>query len=131
MKNRIIGGLIALTLLAGAAGAWAQAQKQEAKAMPAKAQMTERTGMIQVLKADPSKHEKYDTVLLMERAGAEPIKLLPGKDKKAFKPLEKLDGKIVVVKGEYLEPNPPKYPMAAIKVVSVTESKGAPAAAKK
>ncbi|MDD5208411.1 MAG: hypothetical protein PHV36_03430 [Elusimicrobiales bacterium] len=124
MKNRILGGFIALTLLAGTAGAWAQAQKQEKKT-----ELTEKTGVISVQKADPKKNEKYDTILL--KAGEESIKLLPGADKKVFKPLEKLAGKTVTVKGEYLPPNPPKYPLAALKVASFAEVKAAPAAAKK
>ncbi len=124
MKNRIIGGIIALGLLAVAAGAWAQA-KPEAK----KPVIVEKTGVIEIIKADPAKHEKYDTILL--KAGEESIKLLPGADKKVFKPLEKMAGKTVTVKGEFLPPNPPKYPLAAIKVQSVVEAKAAAAPAKK
>lgn len=121
MKNRIIGGFIALAILAGAAGAWAaEGKKQEKK--PA---LTEKTGVVEVQKADAAKKEKYDTVLL--KAADESIKLLPGKDKKVFQPLEKLAGKTVTVKGEYLTPKPPKYPLAALKVESFVEVK-APAA---
>jgi hypothetical protein len=120
MKNKIIGGFIAFALLAVAAGAWAEGKKTEKKP-----ELTEKTGVIQIVKADPAKNEKYDTVLL--KAGDETIKLIPGKDKKVFKPLEKLDGKTVTVKGEYLPPNPPKYPLAALKVHSFGEVKAAAA----
>lgn len=122
MKNRIIGGFIALAILAGAAGAWAaEAKKQENKP-----QLVEKTGVISIQKADAAKKEKYDTVLL--KAGDESIKLLPGMDKKIFKPLEKMDGKTITVKGEYLTPKPPKYPLAALKVHSVTTDVKLPAA---
>ena len=126
MKNKILGGFIALTLLAGAAGAWAEAPKQEKKAEEKKVEMTEQTGVITILKADAAKKEKYDTVML--KAGEENIRLIPGTDKKAFKPLEKLGGKTVTVKGQYLPPNPPKYPLAAMKVASFIVVKPAPVA---
>lgn len=116
MKNKIFGGFIAFTLLAGAAGAWAQAPEK-------KPELVEKTGAIEIIKADPAKNEKFDTILL--KAGEETIKLLPNKDKKAFKPLEKMAGKNVTVKGEFLPPNPPKYPLAAIKVNACNEVKEA------
>jgi hypothetical protein len=116
MKNKIFGGFIAFALLAGAAGAWAQAPEK-------KPELVEKTGAIEIIKADAAKNEKFDTILL--KAGEETIKLLPNKDKKAFKPLEKLAGKTVTVKGEFLPPNPPKYPLAAIKVNACTEVKAA------
>lgn len=124
MKNKILGGFIAFTLLAGAAGAWAQAPEK-------KPELVEKTGVIEIVKADAAKNEKFDTILL--KAGEETIKLIPNKDKKAFKPLEKMAGKNVTVKGEYLPPNPPKYPLAAIKVNACAEAKAAkkPAAAAK
>ncbi|OGR81028.1 MAG: hypothetical protein A2X32_08785 [Elusimicrobia bacterium GWC2_64_44] len=112
MKNKLFGGFIALALLAGAAGAWAQTQGK-------KPELVEKTGVIQIQKADAAKNEKYDTIML--KVGEESIKLLPSKDKKVFKPLEKLDGKTITVKGEYLPPNPPKYPLAAIKVLSINK----------
>ena len=116
MKNKILGGLAVCTLLAAAAVA-APAQKSPAK----RPELTEKTGVIQIQKADKAKKEKYDTVLL--KVGEETIKLIPGRDKKAFKPLEKLDGKTVKVTGEWLSPKPPKYPLAAMKVESFTEVK--------
>lgn len=119
MKNRIIGAFVAFAVLAGAAGAWAEGKAK------AKAELVEKTGVIEIQKADEAKKEKYDTILL--KAGEEVIKLLPGKDKKAFKGLEKLGGKTVTVTGEYLPPNPPKYPLAAIKVQTFAVVK-APAA---
>lgn len=134
MKNRTFICALALTLLAGGVhGVWAQAKapekakkevKQEVKkeaAKEVKKELVEKSGVIQIIKADAAKQEKYDTILL--KAGDETIKLLPGKDKKLFKPLEKLDGKTVAVKGEFLPPNPPKYPLAAMKVASFTEVK--------
>jgi hypothetical protein len=121
MKNKIFGGLLAVTLLASA-GAWAQ-DKAQAK----KPELVEKTGVVAVQKADQAKHEKYDTITI--KVGDESIKLLPGKDKKAFQPLEKMAGKTVTVKGEYLPANPPKYPLAAIKVTSVKEVKEAKAPA--
>lgn len=122
MKNRILGCCIALTLLAGAGvrGAWAQEK--------AKNEVVTKTGVIEIIKADAAKNEKYDTILL--KIDKETFKLLPGKDKKVFKPLEKLGGKTVTVTGELLPANPPKYPLAAIKVASVAKVK-APAEAPK
>lgn len=114
MKNKILGGFIALALLAVAAGARAQDQAK-------KPELVEKTGVIEIIKADPAKNEKFDTILL--KAGEETIKLIPNKDKKAFKPLEKMAGKNVAVKGEFLPPNPPKYPLAAIKVNACKEVK--------
>lgn len=116
MKNKILGGFIALALLAVAAGARAQDQAK-------KPELVEKTGVIEIIKADPAKNEKFDTILL--KAGEETIKLIPNKDKKAFKPLEKMAGKNVNVKGEFLPPNPPKYPLAAIKVNACKEVKEA------
>ncbi len=114
MKNKLVSCSLALSLLAGAGvlGAWAQAK--------AKPQMVEKTGVIETIKADAAKKEKYDTILL--KVGDETFKLLPGEDKKAFKPLEKLGGKTVTVTGQLLPANPPKYPLAAIKVASVLEA---------
>ncbi|MGD9642604.1 MAG: hypothetical protein AB7V08_07675 [Elusimicrobiales bacterium] len=114
MKNKIFGGLIAFTLLAVAAGARAQDQAK-------KPELVEKTGVVEIVKADAAKNEKFDTILL--KAGEETIKLLPSKDKKAFKPLEKMAGKTITVKGEFLPPNPPKYPLAAIKVKACKEVK--------
>ncbi|HBE88730.1 MAG TPA: hypothetical protein DDW67_06275 [Elusimicrobia bacterium] len=116
MKRRILGGSIAFALLAVAAGARAEAPVK-------KTELVEKTGVIEIIKADAAKNEKFDTILL--KSGEEAIKLLPGKDKKAFKPLEKMAGKTVTVKGEFLPPNPPKYPLAAIKVSACAEVKEA------
>lgn len=121
MKNKIFGGLTVLVLLAGAV--WAEAPKAEKKPV-----LAEKTGVLSVQKADAEKNEKYDTILL--KAGEESIKLLPGPDKKVFKPLDKMAGKTIAVKGEYLTPKPPKYPLAALKVHSFSEIKTAPAAKK-
>jgi len=120
MKNKLFTCSLSLALLAGAGvlGAWAQAK--------AKPQLVEKTGVIEIIKADAAKKEKYDTILL--QVGEETFKLLPGADKKAFKPLGKLAGKTVTVTGQLLPANPPKYPLAAIKVATVTEAM-APAAA--
>jgi len=126
--NKILGSFLALALIAGGAAAWAEAPKQEKKAEEKKVELTEKTGVISITKADAAKQEKYDTIML--KAGEESIKLLPGADKKAFKPLEKMAGKTVTVKGEYLTPKPPKYPLGALKVESVVEAKAAPAAKK-
>lgn len=124
MKNKILSGGIAFTLLAGVLvlGARAQKETKEERAL------TEKTGIIEVMKADPAKKEKYNTVLL--KVGEETIKLLPGKEnKKEFKNLETLAGKNVAVKGTLLPANPPKYPLAALKVASFAEIKAAKPAA--
>ena len=93
-------------------------------------QMKEVTGAIEIVKADLAKKEKYDTVLL--KVDKETYKLIPAKDKKLFKELESLGGKTVRVNGEVLPANPPRYPLAAIKVntFSVVEAP-APAPKKK
>ncbi|MBI5744346.1 MAG: hypothetical protein HY952_07340 [Elusimicrobia bacterium] len=114
--KKIFGGLVMASLLAGAASA--QAPKQEKKA-----ELVEKTGVVQVQKADTAKKEKYDTVLLV--VGADSIKLLPGKDKKSFKTLEGMAGKTITVLGEFLPARPPKYPLAALKVESFSEAKPA------
>jgi len=116
MKNKLFTCSLSLVLLAGAGvlGAWAQ---EKAKA---KFELVEKQGVIEVIKANPANKEKYDTILL--KVGEETFKLLPGEDKKAFKPLGKLDGKTVTVTGRLLPANPPKYPLAAIKVASVLEA---------
>ena len=128
MKNRILTYCIAIVLMTGAGVLGARAQ-EKAKAKPEvkkpAVEMVEKTGTIEIKKADETKNEKYDTILL--KVGDETIKLLPGKDKKTFKPLAKLGGKEVIVKGEFLPPNPPKYPLAALKVASVKAKPAAPA----
>lgn len=120
MKNGLIAGFLALGLLAGGAAA-----EEKAKG---KAELVEKTGAIEIIKADAAKNEKYDTILL--KAGEETIKLLPGADKKAFKPLEKMAGKTVTVSGEYLTAKPPKYPLPALKVAAAAEAKPAKPAKK-
>lgn len=115
MKRKIFSCCIAFTLLAGAGITSALAQAK------AKNETVTKTGAIEVKKADAAKKEKFDTVLL--KVGEITYKLLPGRDnKKAFKTLEKLGGKTVTVSGELLPANPPKYPLAAIKVASFTEA---------
>lgn len=115
MKRKIFSCCIAFTLLAGAGITSALAQAK------AKNETVTKTGTIEVKKADAAKKEKFDTVLL--KVGEITYKLLPGRDnKKAFKTLEKLGGKTVTVSGELLPANPPKYPLAAIKVASFTEA---------
>ena len=118
MKNKILISFLAAALLAGAGAIGARAQEK------AKNAVVTKTGVIEIIKADAVKKEKYDTILL--KSAEETFKLLPGSDKKAFKPLEKMAGKTVTVTGELLPANPPKYPLAAIKVATVT--KAAPAA---
>ncbi|HNV72200.1 MAG TPA: hypothetical protein PKO06_21005 [Candidatus Ozemobacteraceae bacterium] len=104
----------------------AKADKEAKKAVVAK-ESVEKTGVIEVVKADAAKKEKYDTVLL--KVGEESFKLIPGKNKKVFKMLEVMAGKNVTVKGTLMPANPPKYPLAAIKVDEYTESTAAPSAA--
>lgn len=79
----------------------------------------ETTGVIEIVKADSAKNEKYDTILL--KAGEITYKLIPNKDKEAFKKLETMAGKTLKVMGLIMPANPPKYPLAAIKVDSFTE----------
>jgi len=124
MNAKILSLCLVFGLTAGAAAATATGADIKAKAK----EMKEVTGVIEIVKADPAKKEKYDTVLLKD--GKVTYKLLPAKDKKLFKGLESLGGKNVLVKGEYMAPKLPKYPLAALKVdsFSVVE-KTAPAAA--
>lgn len=90
-------------------------------AKPAKKDLEtiDTAGVIEVIPADAAKKEKYNTILL--KVGEVTYKLLPGKDKKAFGQLESLAGKTVKVKGSVMPANPPKYPMAAIKVEEFSE----------
>lgn len=120
--------IIALCMVFGLSAAAGAATGADIKAKAK--EMKEVTGTVEVVKADPAKKEKYDTVLLKD--GEVAYKLLPAKDKKLFKGLESLGGKKVLVKGEFLAPNPPKYPLGALKVdsFSVVE-KPAPAPGKK
>ena len=124
MKTRILACGIAFTLLAGGLALSARAQEQTKE----KRDQVEKAGVLEVIKADAAKKEKYSTLLL--KVGEETFKLLPGNDKKLFKGLETLGGKSVTVKGTLLPANPPKYPLAAIKVASFAETgeeKSAPA----
>ncbi|MDD3146972.1 MAG: hypothetical protein PHD82_06685 [Candidatus Riflebacteria bacterium] len=80
----------------------------------------ETSGVLEVIDADASKNEKHKTVLL--KAGEITYRLIPNKDsKELFVKLEAMTGKTVTVKGDLLPANPPKYPLAAIKVTSFTE----------
>ncbi|HCC47196.1 MAG TPA: hypothetical protein DEQ38_03635 [Elusimicrobia bacterium] len=123
MKGKLLAGAIAFSFLLGAGAAMAGETIEKARK-----KSEEKTGTIEVIKADEAKKEKYNTVLL--KVGEETIKLLPGADKKNFKKLETLGGKTVTVKGALLPAHPPKYPLAAIKVDSFKES-AAKAPAKK
>ena len=123
MINKLLACCVALGLLAGAVSVFAAEPGQKTKY-----EIKEVTGVVEIAKADAAKKEKYDTVLLKE--GEKTYKLIPAKDKNMFKKLEALGGKTVMVKGPLLPANPPKYPLAAIKVdsFSVVEAP-APAAA--
>ncbi len=122
MNGKILAFCIGLGLLAGANAA--PDDNLKAKLKP---EMKEVTGVIEIVKADEKKNEKYDTILLKE--GKDTYKLLPGNEKKLFKGLESLGGKNVHVEGIYVAPKLPKYPLAALRVTSfsVVEAK-APAA---
>jgi hypothetical protein len=109
MRNALVLCGIVLFLLAGMSGLFA--------ADNAKAETVTKSGVVEIKKAE--KGEKYDTVML--KAGAEVFKLLPGKDKAEFAKIEALAGKTIEVTGSHLPANPPKYPMAAIKVESFKE----------
>ncbi len=120
---------LAVALVAGCPmGAQAAKPGKEAKAAVVAKEMVEKTGVIEVTPANKEKKEKYSTIVL--KVGEESFKLLPGKNKKVLKMLEEMSGKQVTVKGALMPANPPKYPMAAIKVEEYTEAAGtAPAAA--
>ena len=124
MNKKIFAFCIAI-LLAGANASMGADTKTKAKA-----EMVEKTGILEVQKADTAKKEKYDTILL--KVGEETFKLLPGKApeiKKTFKGLNALGGKEVTVTGELKPANPPKYPLPAIIVETFKETTApAPAA---
>jgi hypothetical protein len=123
MMKKILACCLTFGLLAGAGVAMGADVKTKAKA-----EEVEKVGVIEIVKADAAKKEKYDTVLLT--VGEETFKLIPSKDKKAFKLLESLGGKQVTVKGKLMPAKPPKYPLAAILVESFEETEAAaPAAA--
>lgn len=122
MRSRILACCLAFTFLAGAGVTGAPAQDKT------KRETVTKTGSLEIKEADAKKKEKFNTVLL--KVGEVTYKLLPGRDtKKNFKALEKLGGKTVTVTGELLPANPPKYPLAAIKVASFAEDTAAAAAA--
>ncbi len=121
MKNRTIALAIVFSFLAAAGTAAAGEQSKPQDNARQKMEQVEKAGVIEVIKADPAKQEKYDTVLL--KADKETFKLLPGKDKKLFKPLAGMNGMNITVKGDLVPPKPPKYPLAAIKVASYSEAK--------
>jgi len=126
MNKKIFACCITI-LLAGANAAMGADAKTMAKAV-----FVEKTGVIEVQKADSAKKEKYDTILL--KVGEETFKLLPGKApeiKKTFKGLNALGGKEVTVTGELKPANPPKYPLPAIIVETFKESSDAVPAPKK
>ena len=126
MNKKIFACCITI-LLAGANAAMGADAKTMAKAV-----FVEKTGVIEVQKADTAKKEKYDTILL--KVGEETFKLLPGKApeiKKTFKGLNALGGKEVTVTGELKPANPPKYPLPAIIVETFKESSDAVPAPKK
>jgi hypothetical protein len=123
MNVKILAFCAAFGLLAVANPAFGSETK--AKTMPKPAEVT---GLIEVVKADPAKNEKYDTVLL--KVEKVTYKLLPAKDKKLFKGLESLGGKRVKVSGAVVQPKLPKYPLPALKVESFSVVE-APAPAKK
>ena len=78
----------------------------------------ETSGVIEV--AEPGEGEKHKKVTL--KVGETVYRLIPSKDSKdLFKKLEEMAGKTVKVKGELLPANPPKYPLAAIKVAEFSE----------
>ena len=126
MNKKIFACCITI-LLAGANSSMGAESKTKAKA-----EMVEKTGILEVQKADTAKKEKYDTILL--KVGEETFKLLPGKApeiKKTFKGLNALGGKEVTVTGELKPANPPKYPLPAIIVETFKESSDAVPAPKK
>jgi hypothetical protein len=116
MINKLLACCVALGLLAGAGSAFAAEPEQKTKY-----EIKEVTGVVEIVKADAKKKEKYDTVLLKE--GEKTYKLIPAKDKKLFKELEALGGRKVTVIGTLLPANPPRYPLAALKVESFAEVK--------
>ena len=129
MTARALACCLCVVMLAGANAFCGTEQKAKAKAGVPKAELVEKTGVIEIQKADPAKKEKYNTVLL--KVGEETFKLVPSKAMmKGFKAIEKLGGKTVVVKGNLMPAKPPKYPLAAILVESFSE-KGAGADAGK
>ncbi len=91
-----------------------------------KGEPVEKTGVIEVTPSEGK--QKFPTVTL--KVGADVFKVVPGKGgKNIMKKLEALNGKTVTLKGNLLPANPPKHPMAAIKVESFTEGAvAAPAA---
>jgi|GEM_PF-1763722 len=125
MTKKILACCLTLGLFAAANAALAADAKVKAKP-----EAVEKTGVIEITKADAAKKEKFDTIIL--KVGEEAIKLLPGNTpdhKRAFKGLNDLGGKEVTVTGDLLPANPPKYPMAAIKVSSFKEAAKTPVAA--
>lgn len=78
----------------------------------------ETSGVIEV--AEPGEGEKHKKVTL--KVGEIVYRLIPNKESvDMFKKLEEMAGKTVKVKGELLPANPPKYPLAAIKVAEFSE----------
>ncbi|MBF0502207.1 MAG: hypothetical protein HQM09_18850 [Candidatus Riflebacteria bacterium] len=128
MKKLFLVTGIALALIFAPAASFAakpakDVVKEVAKdAVKDKAEV-EKTGMVE-LKAKTGT-EKHDTITL--KVGTEVFKLLPGGDKGVWQKLEKMAGKEITIKGDLL-PADATHPMAAIKVKSMIEAKGAAAA---
>ena len=122
----VVGLAVALVAGCPVVSQAAKADK-DAKKVVVATEAVEKTGVLEVIPADKAKNEKFNTVLL--KVGADTFKLLPGKNKNVLKMLEEMTGKEVTVKGDMMAANPPKYPMAAIKVSEYTEKVVAPAAA--
>lgn len=122
----VVGLAVALVAGCPVVSQAAKADKDAKKVIVA-TEAVEKTGVLEVIPADKTKKEKYNTVLL--KVGADTFKLLPGKNKNVLKMLEEMTGKEVTVKGDMMPANPPKYPMAAIKVSEYTEKVVTPAAA--
>jgi len=114
LRKSLILGVVLVILCSGAVVAEKHPANPNGVVVKSDIVPAEKTGVIEVKAAE--KGQKYPTVTL--KSGEDVFRLIPAKGNKEFSQLEKMAGKQVTVKGDLMPANPPKYPLAAIKVAS-------------
>lgn len=129
MRKLLLVASLAVAMFFGSHCVFAQKGKniKAIKGAFNKGESVEKSGVVEVQKAE--KGQKFDNVTL--KIGSDVFRLIPtGPGKKGMMDeISKLAGKEITVKGILLPVNPPKFPLAAIKVESFGEKKADSAAA--